>query len=143
MKFWDSSAVIALCVDEPTSAAIRSVLRGDPALVAWWSTRTECLSGLMRRSREGSITGRGLAEARAALTALADSWVEVQPSESVRSGAERLLAAHALRAADALQLAAALVWCSGQTSGAEVVSFDSRIREAALREGFGVLPLRT
>ena len=143
MRFWDSSAVIALCVDEPTSAAIRSVLRGDPSLVAWWSTRTECLSGLMRRAREGSINGRGFAEARAALTALADSWVEVQPTESVRSGAERLLGAHALRAADALQLAAALVWCSGQTRAAEVVSFDSRLREAALREGFGVLPLRT
>jgi len=98
------------------------------------------LSGLLRRSREGSITGRGLAEARVALTPLADSWVEVQPSESVRSGAERLLAAHALRAADALQLAAALVWCSGQTRGAEVASFDSRLREAALREGFGVFP---
>jgi len=142
VKFWDSSAVIALCVDEPTSADIRSVLRGDPSLVAWWSTRTECLSGLLRRSREGSISGKGLADARAALTALADSWVEVQPSEAVRSGAERLLAAHALRAADALQVAAALVWCGGQTRGAEVVSFDGRLREAALREGFGVLPLR-
>jgi len=109
VKFWDSSAVIALCVDEPTSADIRSVLRGDPSLVAWWSTRTECLSGLLRRSREGSISGKGLADARAALTALADSWVEVQPSEAVRSGAERLLAAHALRAAEALQVAAALV----------------------------------
>ena len=142
MKFWDSSAVIALCVDEPTSAGIRSVLRGDPSLVAWWSTRTECLSGLLRRSREGSISGKGLADARAALTALANTWVEVQPSEAVRSGAERLLAAHALRAADALQLAAALVWCGGQARGAEMVAFDSRLREAASREGFGVLPLR-
>jgi len=143
VKFWDSSAVIALCVDEPTSAAIRSLLRYDPSLVAWWSTRTECLSGLLRRAREGSISGRGLAEARAALTALADSWVEVQPSESVRSGAERLLAAHTLRAAHALQLAAALVWCGGQARGAEVVSFDGHLREAALREGFSVLPLKT
>lgn len=142
MKFWDSSAVIALCVDEPTSTAIRSVLRGDPSLVACWTTRTECLSGLFRRSREGLISGRGFADARAALTALADSWVEVQPSEAVRSGAERLLAAHAVRAADALQLAAALVWCGGQARGAGMVSFDSRLREAALREGFGVLPLR-
>lgn len=142
MKFWDSSAVIALCVDEPSSAAIRAVLRGDPSLVVWWSTRTECLSGLLRRSREGSISGGGLADSRAALTALADSWVEVQPSESVRSGAGRLLAAHGLRAADALQLAAALVWCGGQARGAELVSFDSRLREAALREGFAVLPLR-
>jgi hypothetical protein len=143
VKFWDSSAVIALCVDEPTSAAIRSVLRGDQSLAVWWSTRTECLSGLLRRSREGSISARGLADARAALAALADSWVEVLPSESVRSGAGRLLAAHVLRAADALQLAAALVWCGGRTRGADVVSFDIRLREAALREGFGVLPLRT
>ncbi len=140
MKFWDSSAVIALCVEEPNSAGLRPVLQRDPAMVAWWSTRTECLSGLLRRSRERSITARGLADARAALTALADSWVEVQPSESIRVGAERLLAAHPLRAADALQLAAALVWCGGQTRDAEVVSFDGRLRDAALREGFSVLP---
>ena len=141
MKFWDSSAVITLCVVEPTSGATRSLLRADPAMVAWWATRTECLSGLMRRSREGALTGRGLGEARAALTALAHSWVEVQASESVRIAAERLLAAHALPAADALQLSAAFIWCAGQTQGAEVVSFDSRLREAALREGFGILPL--
>ena len=36
----------------------------------------------------------------------------------------------------------ALVWCGGQTRGEEVVWFDSRLREAALREDFGVLPLR-
>ncbi len=143
MKFWDSSAVISLCVDEPTSAAMRSVLRSDPAMVAWWSTRIECLSALLRRSREGSLSGAGVAEARALLRALADSWVEVEPSESVRTSAERLLAAHALRAADSLQLAAALLWCGGHTRGAEVVCFGARLREAALREGFGVLPLRT
>lgn len=141
MKFWDSSAVIALCVDEPTSAALRPVLQRDPAMVAWWSTRTECVSALLRRSRERSIAARGLADARAALIALADAWVEVQPSESIRNGAERLLAVHRLRAAGAMQLAAALVWCGGQTRDAEVISFDGRLREAALREGFSVLPL--
>ena len=110
-----------------------------------------CVAGAMRAGQGGTYAGRSVAQphpgrrvadARAALTALADSWVEVQPSESVRSGAERLLAAHALRAADALQLAAALVWCSGQTRGVEVVSFDNRLRDSALREGFGILPQR-
>lgn len=143
MRFWDSSALISLCVDEPKSGPMRTVLRGDPEIATWWSTRTECLSGLMRRSREGSIRGEGLSQARAVLVTLADSWVEVVPSELVRSNAERLLAAHPLRAADALQLAAALVWCGGKPEGAEVVSFDVRLREAALREGFAVLPPRT
>lgn len=109
-------------------------------MVVWWSTSIECLSGLMRLSRERALTARGLADARATLTVLTGAWVEVQPSEALRTGAERLLAAHALRAADALQLAAAFVWCSGQTRGAELVSFDTHLREAALREGFIVLP---
>lgn len=143
MKFWDSSAMISLCVDEPKSAATRVVLRGDPAIAAWWSTRTECLSGLMRRSRDSSLSASGLAQARAVLATLADSWVEVQPSELVRGNADHLLAAHPLRAADALQLAAALVWCGGQTRGAELISYDTRLREAAVREGFVVLPLAT
>ena len=142
MKFWDSSAVVSLCVEEPRSGAMRSVLRDDSSIATWWTTRTECLFGLMRRSRERSIGASGLADARAVLMTLAVSWIEVQPSETVRSAAERLLGVHPLRAGDALQLAAALQWCRGQTDGAEIVSFDARLREAAFREGFAVLPSR-
>jgi predicted nucleic acid-binding protein len=47
---------------------------------------------------------------------------------------------HALRAADAFQLAAALLWSRGKTTGREFVSFDDRLREAAVREGFDMLP---
>jgi len=143
VKFWDSSAVISLCVSEPTSGVMSGLLRGDPLIVAWWSTRIECLSGLLRRSREGSLSAAGIAQARAVLRALADSWVEVAPSESVRTVAERALATHALRAAGSLQLAAALMWCGGNPQGTELVSFDARLREAALREGFEVLPHST
>ncbi len=140
MKFWDSTAVISLCVSEPTSAAMGALLRDDPTMVAWWSTRIECVSGLLRRSREGSLSAAGVAEARAVLRVLTASWVEVAPSESVRTIAERVLAAHAVRAADSLQLAAALIWCGGNAPGAQLVAFDARLREAALREGFDLLP---
>jgi predicted nucleic acid-binding protein len=140
VKFWDSSAIIALCVDEPASAELRSVLRADAAIVVWWSTRIECLSGLLRRSREGSVSTAGLAQSRGLLRALADSWIEVVPSEAVRGNAERLLAVHALRAADALQLAAAVVWRGGGPPEAQLLSFDARLRGAAAREGFEVLP---
>jgi len=140
VKFWDSSAIIALCVDEPASAEMRSVLRADAAIVVWWSTRIECLSGLLRRSRESSVSSVGLAQSRGVLRALADSWIEVVPSEALRGNAERLLAVHALRAADALQLAAAVVWRGGGPSEAQLLSFDARLRDAAAREGFEVLP---
>ena len=49
MRFWDSSAVIPLCVVEPRSANARDLPEGDPAVAVWWATRTECLSALTRR----------------------------------------------------------------------------------------------
>jgi len=58
----------------------------------------------------------------------------------VRARAARLLSLHPLRAADALQLAAALVWCRERTAEAPFVCLDDRLRLAAAREGFRVLP---
>jgi hypothetical protein len=79
-------------------------------------------------------------QARRVLQQLGDAWSEVQPSELLRGTAERLLAVHALRAADALQLAAALHWCQRQPMNRDLVSFDTRIRDAAYKEGFTILP---
>ena len=64
----------------------------------------------------------------------------VSPSDELRRRAARLLAVHPLRAADALQLAAALLWCEEQPHGEGFVSLDARLREAAGKEGFAVLP---
>lgn len=47
-------------------------------------------------------------QALSLLTALAAIWTEIQPAERVRNGARRLLRVHPLRAANAMQLAAAL-----------------------------------
>jgi hypothetical protein len=74
------------------------------------------------------------------LQQLTDAWSEVQPSEILRGTAERLLAVHALRAADAFQLAAALHWCQRQPLNRDLVSFDIRLRDAAYKEGFTILP---
>ena len=109
-------------------------------MVVWWTTRTECVSALMRQTREGSLRNEDERQARQVLGHLADAWVEAQPSEILRATAERLLAVHALRAADAFQLAAALHWCRRQTTNMEFVSLDSRLREAGHKEGFTLLP---
>lgn len=58
----------------------------------------------------------------------------------VRNQAIRLLGLHPLRAADALQLAAALVWADRRPRGHPFVCLDAGLREAAHAEGFSVLP---
>ncbi len=109
-------------------------------MVVWWATRTECVSALARQVRERTLTRAGQRQARNALVALERAWAEVQPLEAVRHSAERLLGVHQLRAADAFQLAAALEWCDGRTNGLALITFDERLRAAAAREGFTVLP---
>jgi len=94
----------------------------------------------MRQTREGGLSVEGERLARRVLGALSNTWSEVQPSETLRGTAERLLAVHALRAADAFQLAAALQWCQRQPMNRELVCFDARLRDAAYKEGFTILP---
>jgi predicted nucleic acid-binding protein len=140
VKFWDTSAIVPLCVNEPGSSTVKAILVKDPSVVVWWATRTECVSAFMRQVREGGLSVAGERQAHEVLGTLAQAWIEVQLSETLRGTAERLLAVHPLRAADAFQLAAALQWCQRQTTGKSLVSFDTRLREAGYREGFTLLP---
>ena len=140
MKFWDPSAVVPLCVNEPTSPTVKPILVKDASIVVWWATRTECISALMRQLREGGLNTQGEKQARQVLETLAQSWIEIQPTETLQEETERLLAVHPLRAADAFQLAAALQWCRRVTKQMVIVSFDTRLREAAYKEGFTLLP---
>lgn len=141
MRFWDSSALIPLCVDEPATGAVRALTETDPSLVVWWGSRIECVSALARRRREGHIAAEVERQARDLLGLLGREWSEIQPNEGLRTRAERLLGVHPLRAADALQLATALLWSQGETTGQGFVSFDARLRAAAANEGFTVLPV--
>jgi uncharacterized protein len=140
VKFWDTSAVVPLFVIEPSTGTVKSILTKDSSIVVWWATRTECVSAVNRQAREGSLQIEDERQARHVLRQLADAWAEVQPSEILRETAERLLAVHLLRAADAFQLAAALHWCQRQPTNRELVSFDMRLRDAAHKEGFTILP---
>ncbi len=140
MRFWDSSALIPLLVPEPETRALGGLLRSDPAVAAWWGTRNECAAALARLERERRITGADMAQARYRLDLLADQWIEIAPTAQVREQAERLLRVHALRSADAHQLAAALVASGHRPGGLEFVTIDQRLADAARREGFRLLP---
>ena len=67
------------------------------------------------------------------------SWQEVLPTDAVRSTAQRLLRVHALRVADSLQLAAAVVAAEHDPVSLPLVSLDERLCDAAAREGFAIV----
>jgi predicted nucleic acid-binding protein len=142
VRFWDASAIVPLCVREDRTEELGGLAKDDPGLAVWWVTPVEVASALARRVREGAIEGRAEDLALARLGALAEGWVVVSPSADVRRLALRLLRVHALRAADALQLAAALVWAEERPAGREFVVLDDRLHEAARREGFVLRPER-
>jgi hypothetical protein len=140
VKFWDASAVIPLLLREPNTHAIRKLLARDPGLVAWWGTPVECLSAFARLRRDGILTLGEERRLRGLMDRLAGEWTEVLPGNGVRTQAGRLLLRYPLRAGDSLQLAAAMVWADGNPGEREFVCLDRRLREAASREGFQVLP---
>ena len=41
MRFWDTSAIIPLIIDEPWTAAAQTLLESDPDLVLWWGASVE------------------------------------------------------------------------------------------------------
>jgi len=136
VRFWDASAVVPLLVEEQTSGALRRRLSEDGEAVIWWGTPVECASALARREREKALTRADVTRAEQRLRRLAEAWLEVLPTDPVRSTAQRLLRVHPLRAADALQLAAAVVAAEHEPASLEFVVLDDRLAEAAEREGF-------
>jgi len=96
VRYWDTSALVPLVIEESSSQACRDLLREDRSIAVWALTRTEMVS------------------------------------------ADRLLGVHGLRAADALQLAAALALCLERPAGWGFVTLDDRLATAAAAEGFEV-----
>jgi uncharacterized protein len=139
VRFWDASAIVPLLVDEPASAAMLSQLHEDAELLVWWGTPVECVAALSRRERDGALAPAGVTGAVERLRAVAAAWQEVLPGDGVRTAAQRLLRVHPLRAADALQLAAAVVASENDAAALPFVCLDDRLAEAAAREGFPVV----
>ena len=140
MRFWDSSAIVPLVCAESASRTCRSWLRRDPLILVWALAATEVISALSRKRRESALNRELFAAAKRRLGKLERAWNEVEQFDAVRARARRLLEVHPLTAADSLHLASALVVIEERTNIIEFVTFDSRLAEAAAREGFAVLP---
>ena len=139
MRFWDSSALVPLLVEEPSSGARRALHESDPVIVVWWGSLVECESALASFRRRPGNDSAPVQAAVAGLEDLAQNWIEVPPEDQIRSRARRLLRVHPLRAADGLQLAAALFAVHELSNAIEFVCNDRRLAEAARLEGFATV----
>ncbi len=139
MRYWDSSALIPLFVQQGDTETRKDLLREDPQIITWWGSRVECTSAFNRLLREGIIDQNDFDQIQNQLDNFASSWVETQATEKLRQRALRLLRLHPLRAADALQLAAALVACEESPQTLAFICSDVRLSDAAAKEGFQVL----
>jgi predicted nucleic acid-binding protein len=133
--FWDASALVPLCLPGPADPRARRLLREQKPVV-WWGTPVEMAGAFARLRREGHLTPTQAESARTRLDILRRAWLEVQPIAEVRELAEDLIERRELRAADALQLAAALVWCNRRPARRHFICQDRRLRRAASEEGF-------
>ncbi len=131
--------MLPLIFEEATSDTVAGLLREDSDMTVWWGTWTECAVAISRLRREGRLDEEGEEETRAVLDLLAELWIENRPTDDTRLLAALLSKQYPLKAADALQLAAALKWCEGDTGGRGFVCLDDRLRRTAQNEGFDVL----
>ena len=140
MRFWDSSALVAIAVDEKATRSVRDLSREDPELMVWILSEVEITSALWRRRRANELTEIVRADAQRQMDLTLSNAVTVADVPAVVRRARRLLASHTLRAADAMQLSAALLACEDEPSRLPFVTIDDRLADAAAREGFTVVP---
>jgi uncharacterized protein len=138
--YWDSSALVPLCVHESTSRQAHSQLRKFLPVV-WWGSLVEVHSAIARLHRLGQMSDEERQRALSRLDLLNRGWREILPGDHVREIAVRLLDAHELRSPDSLQLAAALTWCQQRPTRRDFVCGDHRLSKAAAAVGFAVREL--
>ena len=141
MRFWDASAIVPLLITETATKTVQALAEKDSAMLVWSATEVECASAIARLERDGAVDQRGITQAFDRLKQLAHAWHEVDPSDSIREAAVRFLRVHPLRAADALQLAAAFIAAERRPSSLEVVTLDDRLAAAARKEGFMLIEM--
>jgi predicted nucleic acid-binding protein len=139
MLYAESSAVLAWLLEQEHGDAVAETLAGAELIVASDLTLIECDRVLIR-----AVTIKELRESdamlrQARLNAVAARWTLIGLDEEVSERARRPLPSEPVRTLDAIHIASALVARKAVPQLA-MLSLDDRIRAAANRLGFRVLP---
>lgn len=141
IAFWDTSAIIPLYCNQVMSPESRRIRRRFKQPVVWWGTHVEVHSGVNRLLRDGVLTEKQSNRALEKWNNLKSISFVVLPDDNVLKLAVSLTTKHNVRALDAFQLAAALVWCSERPRNRPFVCADKRLADAASDAGFDVVEL--
>jgi predicted nucleic acid-binding protein len=138
LAFWDSSSLVPLCTEQMGTPLLQQLSeRFD--MVVWWATPVEVRSAFARELRAGFLNAAQHRQIISRLEELKDGWREIQPTEDLRQLAESMLERYALRAADALQLAAAHTWSMNRPFNKHFICGDKRLLGAAKEAGFRII----
>ena len=139
MRFWDTSALVPLIVDEPTTAGAREMLVRDPDVAIWALTSVELLSAVGRLGRHAVGLDDLVPGLRSAAIDLVGRCAVLTDVDGARRRAERAVGVHPITAADAMQIGAALVVCGDRPEHLEFVTLDAQLARCAQLEGFRVV----
>jgi len=137
--FFDSSAIVPLCIVQEASQTARQLYRAFTKHVVAWTTLIEATGAIYRAISVGGLTQSNAKRGLDRLTQLEGRWTELAADVRVRIIALDLLRTRDLRSQDAIQLASALVWCKEKASHRSFVCFDRKLAAAAAAAGFDVL----
>ena len=138
MSFWDSSAIVPLCLYETRSANTGRLWKSFARRYVCWITSVEIASAIARSEREHLIDERRRAQAEKQFVALEQQWQLVEFEARIIDLARTFPSAYGLKAGDSIHLASALVWCKENPKNKDFVSADSRLSSAAESAGFAV-----
>jgi hypothetical protein len=139
--FLDSSALVKRYIDEAGTRRVLEIIESSDRLIVSSLARVEITAALVRRARRGGLSEDHLHDILAALeTELREVFEVMELSAAIMTRATDLVRTHALRAADAIQLASALVAMGGPSKASDFtfVSADAELNAAARQEGLNV-----
>lgn len=140
--YFDTSALVKLVLREPESGAVAGWWDGADDAFASTVGYVELHAAVARAGRDGRVTATAVSGVRADVDGLWRRVVTVGVDAAVVARAGELAVQHALAALDAIHLASASA-VADATHPVRFISFDRRLREAAVAEGFTVLPEAT
>lgn len=133
--YFDTSAVIPLIIDEPTSATCERLWNEAARVVSVRIMYAEARAALAMAKRIGRLTSRELTPAVKLLDTLVDQLDTVEITETLVFNAGVMAQEHGLRGYDAVHLAAALAVAD---EDAVLVTGDHQLSAAATRLGLAV-----
>jgi uncharacterized protein len=136
--YFDTSALVKRYVDEPGRREVLRLLRRNECVTSA-VLPVELRSGLRRRVAEGSIDAARLPAILKHVAVDRPYWTLVEVGIDVLAGAETLVAAHPIRALDAIHVASAQLFAARiSMPGLTFVSADKRQTETAVAVGLVV-----